>query len=73
MSRENFNAAFKTKVVLDILKEVNTLAKIAEKYKLYLQQIATWKKGGSESGASSVFIKARHFLPNRKPRLKQTV
>ncbi|WP_282774572.1 transposase [Phaeodactylibacter xiamenensis] len=58
MSRRNFNAEFKTKVVLEALKEVNTLAEIAKKHKLYPQQIATWKKEFL-SGASSVFHKGK--------------
>ena len=40
MSRRNFNADFKTKVVLEALKEVNTLAEIANKYKIYFKRLA---------------------------------
>lgn len=58
MSRRNFNADFKTKVVLEALKEVNTLAEIANKYKIYPQQITIWKKEFL-SGASSVFRKGK--------------
>lgn len=44
MSRRNFNSEFKVKVVLEALKEMNTLGELAKKYKLYPQQITNWKK-----------------------------
>ena len=70
MSRRNFNADFKTKVVLEALKEVNTLAEIAKKYKLYPQQIATWKKEFL-SGASSVFQKDKALSAKSEAELER--
>ena len=58
MKRRNFNSEFKTKVVLEALKEVHTLAEIAKKYKLYPQQITNWKMEFL-SGAPSVFNKGK--------------
>ena len=43
-SRRKFGAEFKTKVVLDALKEKNTLEELAKKYELHPNQITTWKK-----------------------------
>ena len=43
---------------MEALKEVNTLAEIAKKYKIYPQQIANWKKDFL-SGASSVSHKGK--------------
>lgn len=44
-------AAFKTKVVLEALKERETLSELGHRYQLAPTQIATWKKlflGGAE-------------------------
>jgi transposase-like protein len=43
-SRRKFSADFKTKVVLEALKEKSTLEEIARKYELHPNQIALWKK-----------------------------
>lgn len=42
--RRKFTAGFKTKVVLEALKERQTLQELAEKFKLHPNQITTWKK-----------------------------
>ncbi len=42
--RRHFGAKFKTKVVLEALKERETLQEIASKYELHPNQITTWKK-----------------------------
>jgi len=70
MTRRNFNAEFKTKVVLEALKEVNTLAEIGKKYKIYPQQIATWKKDFL-SGASSVFHKGKNISAKSEAELEK--
>lgn len=41
--RRKFTNAFKTEVVLEALKEKKTISELAEKYKLYPSQIASWK------------------------------
>lgn len=44
MKRRQFTSKFKTKVVLETLKESQTLNEIAAKYKLAPAQISKWKK-----------------------------
>ncbi len=41
--RRKFTAKFKTKVVLEALKERHTLAELGKKYELSPQQIRNWK------------------------------
>jgi len=53
-TRKNYNSSFKTKVVLEILKERETAAEIARKYGLHQNQISQWKKQFIEN-AGSVF------------------
>jgi len=49
-----FTSKFKTKVVLEVLKEQSSLKELAQKYKLHPQQIRTWKSDFI-SGAESIF------------------
>jgi len=42
--RRNFNSNFKSKVVLEALKEQLTLSEIASKYEIHANQISLWKK-----------------------------
>ncbi len=42
--RRKFSADFKTKVVIEALKERNTIEQLAKKYELHPNQITTWKK-----------------------------
>lgn len=58
MKRRRFTAKFKTKVVLEAIKEKLTLPEIGEKYKIHPQQIRNWKKDFL-SGAESVFEKGK--------------
>ena len=44
MKRRKFTSKFKTKVVLEALKERSTIAELAQKFKLHPNQINTWKK-----------------------------
>lgn len=44
MKRRKLTASFKTKVVLEALKERQTLAEIAQKFEVSPQQISTWKR-----------------------------
>ena len=53
-SRRTFSASFKSKVVLEALKEQSTLQELSSKYKIHAQQITTWKNEFLEK-ASSVF------------------
>ena len=42
--KKKYNSAFKTKVVLEVLKEENTIAEISSKYGVSANQISKWKK-----------------------------
>lgn len=53
-SRRKFTSKFKTKVVLEALKERQSLADLAQKYDIHPNQISTWKKDFL-AGAESVF------------------
>jgi transposase len=52
--RRKYSKDFKTKVVLEALKERLTLSELAEKYEVQANQISNWKKQFLEN-ASSVF------------------
>jgi len=56
MKRRNFTAKFKTKVVLEAIKEQKTLAQIAQHHSLAPTQISKWKKEFL-SEAENVFSK----------------
>ena len=43
-NRRRFDSKFKTKVVIEALKEQKTLAEISKLYSLHPQQISDWKK-----------------------------
>jgi transposase-like protein len=43
-TRRNFNADFKSKVVLEALKERSSIEELAKKHELHPNQIHTWKK-----------------------------
>ncbi len=44
MTRRKFTSKFKTKVVLELLKERSSLAELAQKYDLAPQQMSNWKR-----------------------------
>ncbi|MCH2046471.1 MAG: transposase [Saprospiraceae bacterium] len=54
MKKRKFTAKFKTKVVLEALKEVTSLSDLAKKYNLAPTQISNWKRQFLE-GAEEVF------------------
>lgn len=54
-SRRKFTAEFKTKVVLEILKERQTLAELAKKYEIHPTQLTTWKREFMEK-STAVFL-----------------
>ena len=43
-TRRTFTAAFKTKVVIEALKERQSLQELADKFSIHPNQIGTWKK-----------------------------
>jgi transposase len=54
MTRRKFTSKFKTKVVLEFLKERSSLSELAQKYELAPQQLSTWKREFL-NGAEQVF------------------
>jgi transposase len=53
-SKRKFTPEFKLKVILEVLKEKDTLAVISKRYELHANQISDWKKQFL-AGASVVF------------------
>lgn len=58
MTRRKFTSGFKTRVVLEALKERRSLAELAQQYELQPTQISAWKREFLE-GASAVFEKGK--------------
>lgn len=54
MKRRKFTSKFKVKVVLEALKEKESLSELSKRHKLHPQQIGTWKRSFLE-GAESFF------------------
>jgi len=44
MTRRKFTSKFKTRVVLEALKERSSVAELAQKHELHPQQISQWKR-----------------------------
>ncbi len=44
MKRRKYTSKFKTKVVLEALKERHSLAELAQKYQIHPTQISSWKR-----------------------------
>ena len=44
MSRKKYTSKFKMNVLLEALKERNTIAQIAQKHDIHPQQITNWKR-----------------------------
>ena len=63
MKRRKFTSKFKTKVVLEALKESQTLNEIATKYKLAPTQISKWKKDFLLN-AETVFSSGKQSVQN---------
>lgn len=55
--RRRLSAEFKAKVALEAVKEQQTLAELAKRYKVHPTQISTWKKQLLEHSAQ-VFVEA---------------
>ena len=63
MTRRKFTAKFKTKVVLEALKEQSSLSDLSQKYDLHPQQISTWKRE---------FLQGAEFVFNNGSKSKKT-
>ena len=57
MKRRKFTSKFKTRVVLEALKEQQTIKELCQKYELAPQQLNSWKREFL-SNAELVFTKA---------------
>jgi len=58
MTRKKFTPKFKTKVVIEALKERLTNQELARKFDIHPQQIGTWKREFL-NGAEEVFAKGK--------------
>lgn len=76
MTRRKFTAAFKTKVVLEALKERESLSELAQNHELQPAQISAWKREFLD-GASGVFEKGKKSKKSEaeleKDRLLKTI
>ena len=70
-SRRTFTSAFKAKVVIDALKERNTIEELARKYELHPNQITIWKKEFLEKSVS-VFASEHSRKEERQDREAET-
>lgn len=61
-TKRKFTADFKLKVVLEVLKEKDTLVTISKRYELHPNQITDWKKQFLET-ASSLFESVQKSTP----------
>ncbi len=57
-TRRKFNADFKAKVVIEAIKERDTIEEIARKYELHPNQITTWKKEFLNNAAAAFATEA---------------
>lgn len=76
MTRRKFTTKFKTKVVLEALKEQRSLAELAQKFDLHPQQISNWKKEflqKSESVFESGTASTKSEAEQEKDRLLKTI
>lgn len=67
--KRKFSAEFKSKVVLEALKERNTIEELARKYELHPTQISLWKKEFLER-AASVFTNSVQQKENKQEQEK---
>ena len=58
VARRNFSAEFKTKVVLEMLREEETLSQIAARHKIHHTVLQNWKKTVTE-GLPGLFADPR--------------
>ena len=59
-SRRKFSSKFKTKVVLEALKEQSTMQELASKFELQSTQISKWKKEFLANASSSFETKSKN-------------
>ena len=64
-NRRKFNAEFKARVVLEALKERNTVEELGKKYEIHPNQIHIWKKEFLNN-ASIVFSSGEKRMEDKK-------
>lgn len=64
-SRRKFSADFKAKIVIEALKERNTIEQIAKKHELHPNQITTWKREFLEK-AAIIFASEEDYSTDKK-------
>ena len=69
-TRRKFSAEFKTRVVLEALKERQTIEALAKAYELHPNQITTWKKEFL-SKAGSVFNSKEADSKSSEPNIEK--
>ena len=72
MKKRTFTPEFKTKTVLEVLKEEKTLSEIASAYSIHPNMLRNWKKEFLEK-ASSVFEDAKQRKSERQKELETEV
>ena len=72
MTRKKYTSRFKTKVVLETLKERSSVAELAQKYDIAPQQINQWKREFL-SKAESVFESKSKSLKSQAQEEKDTL
>lgn len=63
--RRRFTAKFKLEVVLEALKERQTLSEIAQKYQLHQNQVSQWK--------TAFLAQAADYMTHKSDRSKQQI
>ena len=54
--RKNYTGKFKAKVVVDVIRENETLAELSSKYQVHRTMLNRWKKEAIEGPSDVVFI-----------------
>lgn len=73
-SRRKFSTEFKKKVVLEALKERNTLQELAAKYEIHPQQITDWKRHFIDNSEAAFSRKAAgEDKPSEKDKLVEAL
>jgi len=72
MKRRKFTSEYKTKVVLESLKESSSIQELAQKFNLHPQQIRNWKREFL-SKASEVFKSPKRDKKSEEEKEKDTL
>jgi transposase len=72
-TRRNHSAAFKAKVAMEALREQETVAAIARRYKLHGNLVANWKRQLAENVARVFETEADHDGTEREDELLKKI